>query len=85
MNAVKESGLPLNAVARECSEATKILSGVPLLDAARFYALHRGKGIKRKSVAEAVTEMIDKKTLKGVSDVYLRDLQYRLGLFAQSR
>jgi hypothetical protein len=64
VDAVKECGLPLDAIAREYSEGTKILSGVPLLDAARFYARHHGKGTKRKSVAEAVTEMIDNQRCK---------------------
>jgi integrase len=31
-----------------------------------------------------VDEMIARKTAKGVSDVYLRDLRYRLGVFAQA-
>ena len=31
---------------------------MPLIDAARFYARHHGKGIKHKSVALAVDEMI---------------------------
>lgn len=35
----------------------------------RVSTRHHGKGIKNKSVAAAVNEMIDKKTLKDVSDV----------------
>jgi integrase len=81
-DAVKDFALPLDAVAIEYSEARKLLDGVPLLDAARFYARHHGKGIKRKSVATAVDEMIDAKTRKGVSELYLADLRYRLGVFA---
>ncbi len=84
MDAVKEFDLPLDTVAREYSEARKLLDGVPLVDAARFYARHHGKGIRRKSVASAVEEMIARKTDKGVSDVYLRDLRYRLGGFSQA-
>jgi integrase len=84
LDALKQFGLPLDAIAREYSEARKLLDGVPLTDAVRFYTRHHGKGIKPKSVAAAVNEMIDKKTLKGVSDVYIRDLRYRLGFFAQS-
>ena len=44
-------------------------------EAALFYARHHGTGIKRKLVADAVEEMIAAKTRKGVSDVYLADLQ----------
>jgi integrase len=83
-DAVKEFDLPLDAVAIEYSDARKLLDGVPLVDAARFYASHHGRGIKRKSVAAAVEEMIDAKQRKGVSDVYLADLRYRLGVFKES-
>ena len=80
-DALKEFGLPLDALAIEYAQARKLLDGVPLSDAARFYARHHGRGIKRKSVVQAVDEMIERKTAKGVSDVYLRDLRYRLGVF----
>jgi integrase len=80
-HAVKDLGLPLDAVAIEYAQAIDLLDGVPLIDAARFYARHHGSGLKRKSVAQAVEEMLDAKRRKGVSDVYLRDLRYRLGAF----
>jgi integrase len=84
LDAVKEFNLPLDTVANEYKQARNVLDAVPLIDAARFYARHHGKGIKRKSVALAVDEMIARKTDKGVSDVYLRDLRYRLGVFSQA-
>ena len=83
-DAVKQFGVPLDAVAIEYSDACKLLGGVPLVDAARFYARHHGRGIKRKAVADAVDAMIAAKTAKGVSDVYLADLRYRLGTFAEA-
>lgn len=83
-DAVKDFALSLDAVAIEYSESRKLLDGVPLLDAARFYARHHGKGIKRKSVALAVDEMIERKTTKGVSELYLADLRYRLGAFKEA-
>src|SRR4029453_14903178 len=83
-DSVKDFNLPLDAVAIEYAQARDLLDGVPLLDAARFYARHHGKGIKRKSVGAAVSEMIERKKQKGVSDVYLRDLRYRLGTFAEA-
>jgi integrase len=82
LEAVKEHGVPLDAVALEYSEARKLLDGVPLGDAVRFYCRHHGRGIKRKPVADAVDAMIAAKTAKGVSQVYLADLRYRLGAFA---
>jgi integrase len=82
--AVKEHGVPLDAIALEYSEVRKMLDDVPIIDAARFYVRHHGRGIKRKSVADAVDAMIAAKTAKGVSQVYLADLRYRLGVFKEA-
>jgi integrase len=84
VDAVREFDLPLDAVAIEYQEARKLLDGVPLIDAARFYSRHHGRGIKRKSVADAVDGLIAAKTAKGVSQVYLADLRYRLGVFKEA-
>jgi len=83
-NEVEDFNLPLDAVAIEYKEARNILDGVPLIDAARFYTRHHGKGIKRESVASAVDEMIERKATKGVSELYLADLRYRLGVFKEA-
>src|SRR5262249_22566879 len=82
VEAVKEAGVHLDAAALEYAQARKILDGVPLVDAARFYARHHGRHVTRKPVTDAVLEMIEAKKANGVSDVYLRDLRYRLGVFA---
>jgi integrase len=84
VEAVREHGVPLDAAALEYSEARKLLDGVPLVDAARFYARHHGRDVKRKAVADAVQGMLEAKKIGGVSDVYLNDLRYRLGMFADS-
>ena len=84
LDAVKEHGVPLDAVALEYSEARKLLDGVPLMDAARFYAKHHGLGIKRKAVSDAVDEMIATKGIGKRSKVYLDDLRYRLGAFKRA-
>ena len=84
LEAIRDHGSPLDAVAIEYSEAKKLLDGVPLLDAARFYARHHQRGIKHKAVPDAVYEMIAAKKTKGVSDVYLADLRYRLGVFKEA-
>jgi len=84
LDAVKEFDVPLDGVAFEYKEARKLLGGAALLDAARFYARHHHRGFKRKAVAAAVQEFIASKAQKGVSDVYLADLRYRLGRFSQA-
>ena len=83
MEAVKETGVHLDAAALEYAQARKILDGVPLVDAARFYVRHHGRDVTRKPVSDAVREIIEAKKASGVSDVYLRDLRYRLGVFAE--
>jgi integrase len=79
-----EFELPLDRVSIEYKEARKLLNGVPLIEAARFYEKHNLRGIKRKSVAAAADEMIETKQRKGVSDVYVADLRYRLGAFREA-
>jgi integrase len=81
---LNEFDLPLDKVAIEYKDARTLLNGVPLIEAARFYEKHNLRGIKRKNVATAVDEMIAAKTTKGVSDVYLADLRYRLGAFREA-
>jgi integrase len=84
VEAVKEHGAPLDTAALEYSEARKLLDGVSLVEAVRFFSRHHGRGITRKSVADAVDAMIAAKTAKGVSAVYLADLRYRLGVFREA-
>lgn len=84
LDAVKEFDLPLDAAAIEYSEARKVLDGAALMDAARFYARHHRRGIRRKAVADAVEEMIAAKATKGVSELYLADLRYRLGALKEA-
>jgi hypothetical protein len=59
IEAIREYGVPLDAAALEYTEARKILDGVGLVDAARFYARHHGSDVKRKAVPNAVQEMIE--------------------------
>ena len=84
LEAMRETGVQLDAAALEYTEAWKHLDGVSLIDAAKFYARHHGRGIKRKLVAEAVDEMIAAKRTNGVSELYVSDLRYRLGAFKQA-
>ena len=84
LEAVRETGVALDAVALEFSEAWKHLEGVSLVDAAKFYARHHGRGIQRKPIAAAVAEMIATKEASGVSELYLADLRYRLGVFGDA-
>jgi integrase len=81
LEALRETGTPLDAAAYEYGQARKLLGGASIMDAARFYERHHSHGIVSKAVADAVDEMIAAKKAKGVSSVYLADLRCRLGVF----
>ena len=81
LEALRETGTPLDAAAYEYGEARKLLGGASLMDAARFYERHHSRDIVDKAVADAVDEMIAAKKAKGVSRDYLADLRCRLGVF----
>src|SRR5260370_26258389 len=70
VEAVKEHGAPLDAVALEYSEASKLLDGVSLIYASRFYSRHHGRGITRKAVADAVDAVLTAQTAQGLSAGY---------------
>jgi integrase len=84
VEAIKEFDTPLDAAAIEYGQARKLLNGVSLVDAARFYIRHHDSGITRKAVVAAVDEMIAAKKANGVSELYLTDLRYRLGAFKEA-
>src|SRR5215831_10277898 len=81
LEALRVHEVALDAVATEYSEARKLLDGVSLVEAANFYARHHRNGVKPKSLRDAIAEMIETKESAGVSELYLADLRYRLGVF----
>jgi len=84
LDAVKGFGIPLDAAAIEYAEARKILGGNPLMDAARFFMRHHGRGIEGKPVADAVEAFKAEKRAEGRSQLYIEDLRYRLDYFARA-
>ena len=83
IEALKPTGVPLEMAAMQFAEAQKILEGVSLLEAARFYMKknpHRGP---KKLVPDIVKEMIMAKEVDKMSAVYVKDLKGRLGRFAE--
>ncbi|MBI5388196.1 MAG: tyrosine-type recombinase/integrase [Verrucomicrobia bacterium] len=84
MELLKPFGTPLEMAVMQFTEAAKVLGGVSLLDAARFYAKHHNGKITSKRVPEIVTELLEAKVRDGLSEVYVRDLRTRLTRFAES-
>ena len=84
MEMLKPLGTPLEMVVMQFVEAEKLLQGRSLLEAAKFYTRHHPGKVATKRVSEAVDEMVEAKKSDGLSDVYVRDLKWRLGRFADT-
>lgn len=81
---LRETGTPLEMVVMQFVEAEKLLQGRSLLEAAKFYVRHHPGKVATKKVSEAVDEMVEAKKADGLSDVYVSDLKWRLGRFADA-
>lgn len=84
LDAVKPFGAPLDVAAIEYAEAKKLLGGHSLIEAARIYMRHHGQGIAAKPVPEATIDFRQSKADAGRSELYLKDIAYRLRLFAKA-
>ena len=85
LEAIREHGVSLDAVALEYTQARQILDGrSSVVDAARFYMRHHGRDVIGKPVADAVASFIEAKRNEGRSELYLKDLRVRLGAFARA-
>jgi integrase len=79
VDAIRPTGIPLDAVAIEYAEASKTLEGHSLAEAVRFYMRHHSRGIEGKLVSEAVEDFRQAKIAAGRSAPYVKDIAYRLG------
>jgi integrase len=79
---LEPTGLSLEMAAANYAKAFEILGGDYIIEAAKFYALHRADQITRRTVAQVVAELIEARENAGKSDRYLADLRARLTRFA---
>ena len=84
LDAIKSTGVALDAAATEYAQAAKTLAGHSLLDAVNFYMRHGVNGVSGRMVSDAVDDFRQAKTGAGRSAVYLKDIRYRLGGFAKA-
>jgi integrase len=84
LEAIKSTGVALDAAATEYAQAAKTLAGHSLLDAVNFYMRHRANGVAGRMVADAIEDFRQAKIVAGRSAVYLKDICYRLGGFAKA-
>jgi hypothetical protein len=82
--ALRETGITLDLAAVEFAAAHRVLEGHSLLEAAKFYMRHHGRGVQAKPVADAASTFISAKHAEGRSELYLKDLRHRLGRFAEA-
>jgi integrase len=83
VEALKPTGVPLEIAAMQFAEAHNLLEGGSLLEAARFHLKQNPQRLAKKLVPEIVNELLLAKRADEMSAVYLKDLNSRLGRFAQ--
>ncbi len=81
---LKPIGTPLEIAVMQFVEAAKILGGSSLVEAAKFFAKQHSSKCPSIKVADVVKELIEAKEAEGLSEVYRRDLQFRLNRFANA-
>lgn len=77
-------GKDLVVVVSEYAEAYSKLGGRSLIEAVNDFVRRHPTTRPRKTVSDVLAELIAAKTADGVSDVYLKDLRFRLGQFGKS-
>lgn len=82
--ALAPTNIPLEMAAIEFAEAVKLLKGGSVLEAVRDYAKRHPSNRPQRTVSQVVNELLAAKRSDGVSAVYLKDLDGRLGRFARS-
>ena len=81
---LKPTGVPLELVAAQFAEVHEKLHGRSLVEAVNFFLKRQPVALPRKLVSDVVTEMLAAKEADGRSQVYRRDLSFRLGKFAEA-
>ena len=84
LDAIKATGVALDAAATEYAQAAKALAGHSLLDAANFYMRYHANGVAGRMVSDAVEDFRQAKQGAGRSSAYLKEIRYRLGSFAKA-
>jgi integrase len=82
VDAIKATGVALDAAATEYAQAAKTLAGHSLLDAANFYMRYHANGVAGRMVSDAIEDFRQAKKGAGRSSAYLKEIRYRLGSFA---
>jgi integrase len=82
--AIAGTGLPMHSVAHEFARAFDILGGAHIVEAARYYKKHVDVDLPQLTATEAVEKFHVAKEAEGLSTVYLNDIRWLLGDFAEA-
>jgi len=82
-NYLRPLEITVDLVAHQFVEATKILQGFSLIEAARYFIQRQSEKFTPKPVPEIVAELLEDRQRTGRSKPYLRDLRTRLGSFGK--
>jgi integrase len=82
--AIARTGLPLHSVAHEFARAFDILGGANIVEAARYYKKNVDVDLPQITAIEAVQKFHAAKQADGMSTVYLNDIRWLLGDFAEA-
>lgn len=78
------TGIGLDIAVQAFVEASKLLNGASLIEAAKAFAAQQPAGIVYKRVSAVVEELLAAKKAKGRSTLYVTDLRLRLTRFADA-
>jgi len=81
---LKPTRVSLEVAASTFAECFQILGGNRLLEASQYFARRHPISLPKKSVREAVEEMIEAKRQGGLAERSVDDLRSRLGQFAEA-
>ncbi len=76
---LKPTGIALELAVAEYADAKTRLQGRPLSEVVDFFIHHKPKELPARTVEEVIEELIKAKEVDGASEVYLKDLGFRLG------
>lgn len=83
-SALEGCGVEIDTATREYAEARRLLGKVPLLEAVRDYLKRHPANLKKQTVQEIYTALLNAKRKDGVSEIYLKDLSVRLSKFSET-
>lgn len=84
IEALGSTGISLDMAVQQFMQASKLLNGASLLEAAKLFAAQQPAGIVHKRVSDVVDELLAAKKEKGRSALYIKDLRLRLTRFGDA-